>query len=295
MMLKSGSRPVTGVVVALALGACAKQPEIDGTALAKRSSVEVSASFSEKKSTASGAYTKGEGAKSGALGGGAAGVGIWANELGVYALVLAPGVIVATAVAGAGIGAVSGAAAGTNYTREDIDQAVATVDRSFAPELYSEEFEVLMAAELRKRLETESGPCVAARSERNRCSRKSNRAVLHMSHAFQIGPAEKNASGGHLDFTAYMTFWSEPRGVVTPDCVTLIYRHPAGNLFDLAANDGAGVQASFRRMLPSLSDGLAERLVLTGETVAQKNAAKKTGNWRLGTCDYTTRLLANEG
>ena len=185
-MLKSGSRTVTGVAVALALGACAKQPDIDGTGLTKRSSVEVRASFSEKKETASGAYTKGEGAKSGALGGGAVGLGMWANELGFYALVLAPGVIVATAVAGAGIGAASGAAAGTNYTREDIDQAVATVDRSFAPERYSEEFEALLAADLRKRLETEGGPCAAARSERNRCSRTSNTTPASISRSANV-------------------------------------------------------------------------------------------------------------
>ena len=60
--------------------------------------------------------------------------------------------MVGTAVVGAGIGAASGTAAGTNYTREDIDRAIQTVESAFAPQSFDKEFEAAVASKLQSKL-----------------------------------------------------------------------------------------------------------------------------------------------
>lgn len=265
---------------------------------AKRSSIEVKVALSDAGPAASGAFTKGEGAAGGAGAGAATGLGMWGymGEVGLAVLVFAPAVIVGTTVVGAGIGAASGAAAGTNYTREDIDKAISVVWNSFSPAIFEYEFEGMMANQLRTRISGENAPCVTTSAERRKCARTANSSVFNVNMSSRITASKESPGGGELDFVTQSTFWTDPKGALSPDCVTFLYRHPAGNLFDLATNDGAPVQASFQRMLASMSDGMADRMFPAPNTQTRKNTASAVhGAWARESCDYATRLLSSAG
>ncbi len=290
------SKPLTATALSLVLAACASEPKIDASRLSSRSSVEINVSISDSGAARSGAFTKGEGGAGGAAGGAAAGLGMWGalGEVGLAALILAPGVVVGTAVVGAGIGAASGTAAGTNYTREDIDRAIQTVESAFAPQSFDKEFEAAVASKLQSKLQAGNGPCITTSSERQKCQRTGSSSVVKMNVSSRISASASQSGRGDLDFFTQSTLWTEPRGVISPDCVTLLYRYPAGNLFDLAANNGAPVQASYRRMLASMSEGLVDQMLGRPTSQASGKVTKSgKGRWAKESCDYTTRLLSS--
>ncbi len=214
--------------------------------LATRSTINVVARISENGNVQSGAYTRGEGAAEGVVGGASAGVIVAAEGLaGPQGLIMLPVGVLLTPVF-ATVGGVAGAASGTSKSREDIMQAVHTINRAYEPA----KFEAIAEREIAKHLSDgfsgNKKACTTSRKTRKSCSQGPNSSELILYMTFNLVPSKSNGAGtGNIDVLGKITVTTKPLGLLKPNCIFFGYRSFAGNIFDLAKNNGAALDRKF--------------------------------------------------
>ncbi|MBD3677397.1 MAG: hypothetical protein HUJ27_03240 [Rhodobacteraceae bacterium] len=277
--------PATWLALAALIPACTSHPRIEAGRLAARSAIEVQAHVTDRFSLETTAYSRSEGMAKGAVGGAAGGAAIWMNELGFYALVLAPAAIPLTVAAGAGIGAVGGAVTGTSHSREDIELAKRALAQEFRPKRYERRLEAYMSHTLREDHFEDGAPCIASRAQGRRCPRDTGYTVLNVQFAFQFEPPRSGGGNGALDLVSYASVWADPHGVLSPECITWKYRHRVGNLFDLAQGGEEELDRVIHEIIPDFTAGLAQRVFDPRRSGAQNSPRpSKSGRWERQGC-----------
>ncbi len=247
------------------------------------------------------AYTRGEGATAGIAAGawgGMEAVGLATDPYGVaLGIVLIP--VFAT------VGGVAGAATGTSRSKEEITRALQTINRAYKPVKFEAAAEREIVKHLRNELFDNGRACLTNRSTRNSCPQGSNSSDLLLSMAFNLVPSESNGAGaGNVDFHGRVTVTTQPAGLVHPHCVTFTYRKFAGNIFDLAKNNGAALDPKlssainqFAQQFPEILSANHRSELLNSRQepdVAKKRNLKlknqhKGAEWTRTSCAYSPR------
>ncbi len=250
------------LISSLILTACAREPKIDAARLASQNSVRVEGRISPATSVSSNTTPRGQKAGSDATEGAAAGASVWFEDpYGMAIAVAAPVVILATAAAGGLIGGAYGAATGSSATPEEINHAIATLNRNFRPAKVEGKFEVELAKAFRTRLKAATGTCIEARREKGGCRPTTTRGVVNVIASFQLAQSRADGAAGGLDLVSGVTLWADPRGLVEPNCISWTYRTRAGNLIELAKNGGAPMQRRLEQVLPAMAYDLTYLLL----------------------------------
>ncbi len=227
------------------LSACAPSlPDINTANLASRSTINLSVRIvdGDVRSTA---YTRGEGAVSG-IGAGAGG----ALEAGLssadpFGLALGVALVPVFATAGG----IYGAASGTSRSREEIVRAVDTLNRAYQPSKFERAFEATLSNSLSTGLFDGVPPCFSTSSSRSSCPQGAQTSNLVIRTSFNLVPADSGAGSGNLDFIVQTLLTAEPKDVLQPECISLRYTNFAGNLFELAENNGQPMTTSLQSTL----------------------------------------------
>ena len=235
-----GSIPLPKVFViltqAFVLAACgAEHPKVELGALAARSTINVTTRISDTRKVTSAAYTRSEGAVAGAAGGASGALEGAITTADPWALPLAILLLPVFAT----VGGATGAASGTSHSREEIIMALTTVNQAYVPHKFERNAERHITVNLERNLFGKKGPCFSTRQTRSKCPQITSTSKLNISMAFNLVPARSGSGAGNVDYLGKITLDAQPDGVLRPECVSFIFRQFAGNIFDLAKNDGA--------------------------------------------------------
>ncbi len=240
---------VLSVSIFMMVACSATNQQVSTDGLATRSTINVVANISDARYVESGAYTRGEGAAAGvAVGvlGGMEATGLATDPYG-FAIGIALIPVFAT------VGVVAGAASGTSKSRKNITQALQTINQAYDPSKY----EAMAEREIAKHLNDglpKNNACVTSRTSRNRCSQDRYSSDLNLAMSFDLLPSKiKGAGAGNVDFYSRVTVTTKPSGLTQPDCISFTYREYAGNIFDLAQNNGTALESKFSSVIYSFA------------------------------------------
>lgn len=236
------------------LAACVAEERLEADRLVGQRTLIVAAEVSNRTVVRSAAYTKSEGATTGASAASTAAVDAWmtSGELGLWVLALAPIAIPITVAVSGAAGAASGAASGTPMNRENIELAIENVQANFRPSEVEALLEDKLVQTIRHTHPDTANVCVDAQRKKV-CPLNRSRALVLFEAAIQLAPSRRRAGKGDIDVLTHLTISAQPQDLMQPVCVTWVHRRAAGNLFDLANGGKTAVMGQVRASVAEIA------------------------------------------